>query len=92
MQGERQQALVEVERALAAMPVSRDALFGAQILSLAADIRANAGAEALALDTLAQGMTLPNGGQVEEIRRDGGYDPLRKNPRFEQILAQARKG
>lgn len=89
MLGEREQALAEVDRALTALPVSRDALFGAQMLVLAAEIRANAGAEAQALDTLGQALRLPNGGNVEELRRDGGLDPLRNNPRFEQILAQA---
>jgi TolB-like protein/class 3 adenylate cyclase/Tfp pilus assembly protein PilF len=92
MLGEQARALEETDRALAAMPLSRDALSGAFILLWAAEVHANAGAPDRALDELAKALSVPYGGAVKEIRLDPVFDPLRKDPRFQRLLDERRPG
>jgi len=86
--GERQRALAETERALADMPLKRDALLGAQVLTGASQMHANLGEDARALDELEQALRLPGGPNIQEVKLDPIWDPLRNNPRFQQILAE----
>jgi adenylate cyclase len=88
MQGEKQRAIEEADRALEDMPLSRDALTGAALLRGAVDVFANAGAEERAITELERALSLPNGGHVREVRLDPVLDPLRGNPRFEKLLAE----
>jgi tetratricopeptide (TPR) repeat protein len=90
MLGEQARALEEADRALAAMPLSRDAVSGAFILLWVAEVQANAGAPDRALGTLAQALSVPYGGGVEEIRLDPVFDPLRQDPRFQRLLDERR--
>lgn len=86
MLGDRERALAETERALADMPLARDALMGATILLAAAEVHANAGAEEQALDEIARALSLPSGGNAHEVKLEPAFEPLRKHPRFGQIL------
>jgi len=88
MLGEPRRALEEVDRALALMPVSRDALTGATILWLATRVHASAGAEERALNELEQALKLPNGVHAQNMKFDPFYDPLRTNPRFQKLIAE----
>ena len=88
MLGERERALEHVGRALADLPVSRDAYLGTQLLLVAAQVRANAGDVEGALALLEQAVKLPAGGHVVELRLDPLLEPVRKDPRFEQLLAR----
>jgi TolB-like protein len=90
MLGERAKAIAEADRALAAMPLTRDALSGALILLWAAEVHAHAGVPERALSELAQALAVPNGGHIEELRLDPIWDPLRKDPRFEKLLVEHR--
>jgi TolB-like protein/class 3 adenylate cyclase/Tfp pilus assembly protein PilF len=88
MLGERRRALEETDRALKAMPLSRDALMGTQILKFAADVHAIAGAEERAVDELEQLLRLPGGPHAHEVRLDPAYDTLRALPRFQKLIAE----
>ncbi len=88
MQGEKKRAVAEADRALADMPLSRDALAGAELLRSAVHVFANAGAEERAITELERALRLPNGGNIQEVKLDPVLDPLRGNPRFEKLLAE----
>ena len=85
---EHVRAIEAAERALALMPMSRDALTGAEMRRSAVEVYANAGAEERAIAELEQLMLLPNGGHIHGIRLDPLMDPLRENPRFKKLLAE----
>jgi len=87
MLGDRERALKEADRALAAMPLSRDAFGGTMLLRTAAGLHANAGAEERALDELEQLIRMPAGVHVQELKLDPVWDPLRSNPRFQKLIA-----
>jgi serine/threonine-protein kinase len=86
--GEHVRAIEAAERALALMPMSRDALTGAEMRNAAAKVYANAGAEERAIAELEKLMQVPNGGHVHALRLDPLMDPLRDNPRFKKLLAE----
>jgi TolB-like protein/class 3 adenylate cyclase/tetratricopeptide (TPR) repeat protein len=84
--GDHVRAIEQAERALALMPMSRDALTGAEMRRKAVEIYANAGAEERAIAELEQLMKIPNGGHIHGMRLDPLLDPLRENPRFKKLL------
>jgi adenylate cyclase len=86
--GQRQRAIAEADRALADLPLSRDALTGAALRRSAIEVYANAGATDRALDELEDALELPNGGHAHEIRLDPMLDPLRADPRFDKLVAK----
>jgi serine/threonine-protein kinase len=86
--GEHVRAVEQAERALALMPMSRDALTGAELRRKAVEVYANAGAEERAIAELEQLMRLPNGGHIQGVKLDPLLDPLRANPRFKKLLAE----
>lgn len=88
MLGERKRAIEEAERALVLMPMSRDALTGAEMRRSAVEVYANAGAEERAIGELEQLMRVPNGGHIQGVKLDPMLDPLRANPRFQKLLAE----
>lgn len=88
MLGEREQALREVDRALASMPLSNDAQIGAQLLYQAAAVHAIAGSEERALDELEQALRLPAGAHAHDARLNPAFDVLRRNGRFERMIAE----
>ncbi|MGH8481517.1 MAG: adenylate/guanylate cyclase domain-containing protein [Nevskiaceae bacterium] len=88
MLGEHVRAVEQVERALALMPMSRDAVTGAVLRRQAVEIYANAGAQERAIAELERLMQVPNGGHIHGIRMDPLMDPLRENPRFKKLLAE----
>jgi adenylate cyclase len=85
MNGESQRAAQEADRALEEMPLSRDAVTGASLLRLAADVYANAGQPDRAFEVLERGLEVPNGGFIAEIKLDPVIDPLRADKRFAKL-------
>ncbi len=88
MLGQRQRAIAEADRALADLPMSRDALTGADLRRAAVGVYANAGAEDRAIKELGEVLELPNGGHAHEIRLDPTLDPLHGDPRFDKLVAK----
>jgi len=88
MLGQRQRAIAEADRALADLPMSRDALTGAALRRSAVEVYANAGAMERAFEELEDVLELPNGGHAHEVRLDPMLDPLHADPRFDKLVAK----
>jgi serine/threonine-protein kinase len=73
------------------LPISRDALEGAENRLWLAVTYAWTGEQQLAIEQLSSVATLPNGPTYGELKLDPLWDDLREDPRFEQILAEAAK-
>ena len=85
MSGDTRRAVQEADRALDEMPLARDAVTGASLLRLAADVYANAGQPDRAFEVLERSLEVPNGGFLAEIRLDPTLDPLRGDKRFAKL-------
>jgi TolB-like protein/class 3 adenylate cyclase/Tfp pilus assembly protein PilF len=89
--GNKDLAMQEGRRAIELLPVTKDALNGQTLIGYFAMIAAWAGEKDLALQQLNAAIRLPGGGF--SITSYGGlkllpfWDPLRGDPRFEQIVA-----
>lgn len=85
--GRKEDALRAAEHARVLLPVSEDALDGLRILSRLAGIYAQVGELGRALDLLEETTAKPSGPHYGELKLNEVWDPLRKEPRFEKILA-----
>jgi tetratricopeptide (TPR) repeat protein len=85
--GRKEEALEQARRAVELLPVTKDALDGAEILYFYAVICAWTGESDLAMEQLKILTKIPAGVSYGEIRLDPFWDPLRGDPRFEQIVA-----
>jgi TolB-like protein/class 3 adenylate cyclase/Tfp pilus assembly protein PilF len=85
--GRKDDAIREGERAVALVPVSKDAIDGAALSLNLAVIYAWTGEKDLALKQLAEAMQLPSALNYGWLRLHLDWDPLRGDPRFEKIVA-----
>ncbi len=85
--GRKEEALREGRRAVELLPVTKDALNGAEVLYFYAVICAWTGERELALEQLEILAKIPAGVSYGEIRLDPFWDELRGDPRFEKIVA-----
>jgi len=85
--GRKEEALGEGRRAVELLPVEKDAISGTRIIVCLARIAAWAGDNDLACEELARASRLPNGSSYGELKLSPFWDPLRGDPRFEQIVA-----
>jgi len=83
----KEEALREGRRAVELLPVTKDALNGADILYFYAVICAWTGELDLAIEQLETLAKIPGGVSYGDIRLDPFWDPLRGDPRFEKIVA-----
>jgi serine/threonine-protein kinase len=84
--GRKEEALHEGRRAVQLLPTTKDALDGTEVLYFYAVICARTGERDLAIEQLKTLATLPAGISYGEIELDPHWDPLRGDPRFEQIV------
>ncbi len=85
--GRKDDAIREGRRACELLPLSRDALDGPAFIINLAMVYAWTGEKDLALEQLGITAQIPNGITHGELKLYPQWDPLRGDPRFEQIVA-----
>jgi TolB-like protein/class 3 adenylate cyclase/Flp pilus assembly protein TadD len=85
--GRKDEAIREGTRAVALLPVSKDAIDGADLILNLAVIYAWTGEKDLALKQLAEAARLPGTLNYGWLRLHPDWDSLRGDPRFEKIVA-----
>jgi serine/threonine-protein kinase len=89
--GRKEDALREGRRAAELLPVTKDAMTGAEILRNLAITYAWVGEKDLAIKQLEDLLPLYSPISYGQLRLHPWWDPLRGNPRFEKILEEAKK-
>ena len=85
--GRKDDAIQEGRRAVELVPVSKDVIDGADLILNLALIYTWIGEKDLALEQLAEAAQLPSNLNYGWLRLHPDWDPLRGDPRFEQIVA-----
>jgi TolB-like protein len=85
--GRKEEALREGRRAVELLPVEKDAIYGIGMVKYFAMIAAWAGNKDLACEQLAIAIRPPSRLTYGELKLLPFWDPLRGDPRFEQIVA-----
>ena len=84
--GRKEEAIREGKRAVELLPVSKDAIWGPNLVLNLASIYVLVGEENAAIDQLEYLLSIPSPLSVSLLRIDPRWDPLRKNPRFQKLL------
>jgi len=84
--GHKKEAVREAHRGLQLVPLSKDSVDGVSMMESVATIYAWAGRTDDALDELRAVAQLPGYLSYGQLKRDPIWDPLRKDPRFENIV------
>ena len=84
--GEKEKAIEAGKRAVELSPVTSDAMAGHSFLVRLAKIYAWADEPYLSVKTIHTALTTPGWISVETIRLDPEWDPIREDPRFQELL------
>ena len=84
--GHKEDAVREGEHATELLPIAKDSIVGAEIAGRLAGIYAQVGETNRALELLDQVTRIPFGVSYGELKLGQIWDPLRQDPRFEQIV------
>ena len=85
--GDKEAAVTAGRRACELLPVSQDAITGADIQEHLAITYTLSGEKTLALEQLSVLVKIPSDLNYGVLRLDPVWDPLRNDPRFAEILA-----
>jgi hypothetical protein len=85
--GRKEEALREGRRASELLPVAKDAVNGANIMQFLGVIYAWTGEKDLAVEQIGATLQVPSLLSYGELKLHPFWDPLRGDPRFEQIVA-----
>src|SRR5205809_3178187 len=86
--GQKDAAVAEGKRAVELLPESQDAFHGPHVTAVLAQIYAWACESDGAFPRLAHFLVVPNGITDPDLKLDPIWDPLRKDPRFQALLAK----
>ena len=86
--GSKQEAIQEARQATEMLPISKDAVEGPPLVSKLALVYAWTNEPDLAFQELTISVKTPAGVHYGELKLDPGWDPLRKDPRFDKLLAE----
>ena len=89
--GLKEEALTEGRRAVELLPLTKNALTGAELMTFLAIIYAWTGEKDLALKELASLLEIPSHLSYGQLRLHPYWDPLRGDPRFEKIVEESKK-
>ena len=89
--GKNEEALDEGRRAVELMPISKDAVTGAEVRRNLAITCAWMGERVLALEILEQALLQSGPISYGQLKLHPWWDPLRDDPRFEKILEESKK-
>jgi TolB-like protein/Tfp pilus assembly protein PilF len=89
--GRKEEALTEGRRAVELLPVTKDAMTGAELMMFLAIIYAWTGEEDLALKELTSLLKIPGHLSYGQLRLHPYWDPLRGDPRFDKIVEESKK-
>jgi TolB-like protein/Flp pilus assembly protein TadD len=86
--GQKEDAINEGKKAVELLPESEDAFAGPYATAALAEIYAWVGEPDEAFRLLDHLLTVPNGLTVPTLKLDPSWDPLRKDPRFQLLIAK----
>src|SRR5438477_673789 len=89
--GRREEAIREGRRASELLPVAKDGMNGAHIMQFLGVIYAWAGEKDLAIKQIAATLQVPSLLSYGELRLHPFWDPLRGDPRFENLVEESKK-
>jgi TolB-like protein/class 3 adenylate cyclase/Tfp pilus assembly protein PilF len=97
--GDKTAALALVERAMAAMPIEKDAVYGPVPIEIMARVAARLGEPERAIDALQKVLSVPYESALASnmpltpalLRLDPMFDPLRNDPRFQKLVSSTSK-
>jgi len=95
--GEKAAALTLSERAMAMLPIEKDAVAGSRPIEILARVAAQMGERDRAIAALQKLLSIPASGPLAEnlpltpalLRLDPMFDPLRNDPRFQKLVEQS---
>ncbi|OOG60311.1 winged helix-turn-helix domain-containing protein [Rhodanobacter sp. C03] len=89
--GRKAEAVAEGERAVALMPVSKDALTGPDMLASQAQLYVRVGQPDQAIALIGRVLSITNGAPLSSalLRLDPDWDSLRDDPRFKALLLKS---
>lgn len=86
--GRKQEAIQEAKRAIETVPISKDGEIGPGLVTNLAIVYELTNELELAFQGLSVSVKTPNGLLYGELKLDPAWDPLRKDPRFDKLLAE----